>query len=602
MKNKVTCEVEIDSSLISGVLNVEIKQSLDDTHSFSIYLRQSVFLKDHPHDFLNKDITDQFLSKEVNISLQHDRGDNISFNGLITRVVLQSSKDFDHYILFEGEGLPAYLNGGVTRRTFVDRTLKEIVEEVGKSSNLPNPINVDPAFGGKIPFVMQYDETNFQFLRRLAYDFGEWFYFDGNELYFGKRNPPNESPEFTINGDQIASREAAMFAVGTNAWTYHDPENKMLTAEKPSDSSIFQDTGTAAVSLSENIYGTNHFFPNRPALMDFSNQSEVDSICDHYSQQHSIYLDTVSGHSIFPNLYPGADVKVNLHYPAQGDLSSNEPIKQDIGDFMVTSVTHQFGGNDDYRSVFRAVSAKTKVQPFAVVPPSPRVGNELAVVDDNQDKDGSGRVKCTFLWANPGGKHRKTNWIRMVSPYTADGDGFVWLPEKKSQVMIGFYQGSSYRPYIIGSLYHGKHQSQIGHSPNNNHYKQFLTASGNQVLFDDTKGKEFVLITNKHKKDAFFKISFTPVNKIILTCNGDIDLKATQNINMEADNISMKAGSKLSMEAGQEAEISTSNLKVSADSKADISSGGPMKIDSSATAEVSSGAVLTIKGSLVKIN
>ena len=600
MKNKVTCEVQIASKIVSGVLNVELNQSLDDAHSFSIYLKQSVFLKDQPYDFLNKSISDQFLSQEVFISFMHDTGDEVSFKGIVTRVVMQTSKDLDHYVLFEGEGMPVFLDGPRTRRTFVDKTLKEIVDQVKSKSNLPVSMEVSPVFGEKIPFVMQYDESIFQFLRRLAYDFGEWFYYDGNTIFFGKRDTPDESAQYTINGDQVASREAAMFAVGTDTWNYCDAENKMLASNKPTEDAIFQDAGKSAVTSADNIYSANHFSPNRPALMDLSNQSDVDNMAENYSQQHTIYLDSVSGQMFLPGLYPTAEVKINLHYPPQ-TRDSKEDIRQDVGDFMVTSVRHQYESNGDYRAMFRAVSANLKVQPFSTEPPKPRVNNELAVVEDNQDENGSGRIKCAFLWSDFAKEDCKTNWVRLMSPYTAKGDGFIWLPEKEAQVMIGFYQGSTYRPYIIGSLYHGKHESEIGHSPDDNYQKQFLTAAGNQVLFDDTKGKESVLITNINKKDDFFKISFDD-DKITLNCQGDIDIMAKQNINMEADNISIKAASKLNISAGQEAELSTSNLKVSADTKADITSGGSMKINSSAPAEVSSGAVLTIKGSMVKIN
>ncbi|MCH5688641.1 hypothetical protein LWM68_32950 [Niabella sp. W65] len=46
---------------------------------------------------------------------------------------------------------------------------------------------------------MQYDQTGFGFLSSLATRFGEWMFYDGEKLQFGKK-PEGNAIELTVPG------------------------------------------------------------------------------------------------------------------------------------------------------------------------------------------------------------------------------------------------------------------------------------------------------------------------------------------------------------------------------------------------------------------
>ena len=47
-------------------------------------------------------------------------------------------------------------------------------------------LELNPEFKETKDFICQYEESDFDFIRRLAYQYQEWMYFDGTKLIFGK--------------------------------------------------------------------------------------------------------------------------------------------------------------------------------------------------------------------------------------------------------------------------------------------------------------------------------------------------------------------------------------------------------------------------------
>ena len=89
-------------------------------------------------------------------------------------------------ILVRGFSPDYLLTDGMKRRTFVKATLRDIFSTILSAY----PANVltyelQPLHQAPLPFVAQYNESNFDFLSRLATEYGEWFYYDG-ERSFGR--------------------------------------------------------------------------------------------------------------------------------------------------------------------------------------------------------------------------------------------------------------------------------------------------------------------------------------------------------------------------------------------------------------------------------
>ena len=88
----------------------------------------------------------------------------------------------------QGTGHTMHINDMKKSRTFLDRDLQYIVREV-LPAETPGDFyqwaDMVPTYKKRIPYSAQYNETTFEYLKRLATRYGQWFYWDGMRLQFG---------------------------------------------------------------------------------------------------------------------------------------------------------------------------------------------------------------------------------------------------------------------------------------------------------------------------------------------------------------------------------------------------------------------------------
>ena len=126
------------------------------------------------------------------------------------------------------------------------------------------------------------------------------------------------------------------------------------------------------------------------------------------------------------------------------------------------------------------------------------IGLDSAVVVDNKDPEGLHRVKVEFPAVDD--TPPKSTWCRVASPMAGKDRGWVLLPEIGTEVVVGF-AGQSGTPVVLGSLYNGKEEKPpYANKDAKNNLRLIWTRSGNQLVFDDTSGKEAIGIGAKTSK------------------------------------------------------------------------------------------------------
>ena len=132
--------------------------------------------------------------KTVVIRMKHEfSGDESIFKGIITSIGMDGDKGVSGTLHYRGYSTTILLESGRTMDSFTDATLGEIVSEVVEKYGNGISIVNNPAFKSRIPYVQMQEESAYEFLRRLAWQYGEWFYYNGQVLYFG--NPYKEKDE-----------------------------------------------------------------------------------------------------------------------------------------------------------------------------------------------------------------------------------------------------------------------------------------------------------------------------------------------------------------------------------------------------------------------
>jgi uncharacterized protein involved in type VI secretion and phage assembly len=218
----------------------------------------------------------------------------------------------------------------------------------------------------------------------------------------------------------------------------------------------------------------------------------------------------------------------------------------ELGEYLITQVSHQLTNGNQYTSTFKAIAGDTHIIPTPILP-APPCEPQLAIVRKNDDPQRQGRVRVQFLWQKG---DNMTDWIRVMTPDAGSGDktaknrGFVFVPEVGDQVMVGFQDGNASAPFVLGSLFHGKNSSAQG-GGKDNFVKTIQTRSGHTIEFDDEADGTHIIIRD------------TGGNEICLDTKGkSITITATENITLKAKNIDLTASENVSISAGENVNTS----------------------------------------------
>jgi uncharacterized protein involved in type VI secretion and phage assembly len=169
-----------------------------------------------------------------------------------------------------------------------------------------------------------------------------------------------------------------------------------------------------------------------------------------------------------------------------------------------------------------------------------------ALVVDLVDPDSRGRIKVKFPGFGEDGAS-VTAWATLLSPYADKDQGLEILPEKDSQVVVGFEAGDPTRPYIVGCCWNGVATlPEAASQPNNK--RLIKTRSGSVLEFDDTQGaaKVTVKMQSGHKlvmDDAAQEVSLTHSNGCLVKMDiaGTVTITANLSVDVNASIINLKA-------------------------------------------------------------
>jgi uncharacterized protein involved in type VI secretion and phage assembly len=260
-------------------------------------------------------------------------------------------------------------------------------------------------------------------------------------------------------------------------------------------------------------------------------------------------------------------------------------------------------------------------------------GVVAAVVTNNQDPDGLGRIKLKFPWLSD---ENETDWVRMTTFMAGLERGAFFLPEVDDEVLVAFEHGDINCPYIIGALWNGTAKPPLDNGDGKNNIRSITSRSGHEIIFCDdeegskenleihTKAGHKVMLDDASGAEMILIVDKTESNKITIdSANNAIAIEAAGPFTVLADTVELEAGTSLTlkapdiivdasgsveiktgdlkMEGSSSAALKTADLKMEGSSGAEIKSAS-VKVEGSGATEVKSGGILTLKGSMTQIN
>jgi len=416
--------------------DLKLSQKMADHHYFSFVWQYTGKAVINPVD--QAKAIRSYNGNEVIFTFKSLTGIRLMSKGIITKLTSADLNGSAVNLHVNGISHTIVLDDRPKSRTYLERGMDDIVVDI--LSEGPTEFyqreSIRSTYLKEFNYMAQYNESNFNFLKRLAFRYGQWFYFDGMRMQFGQLK---NSKIKLINGASMHNFkiEANMTAHGISlgGYDYNNTENIRNASERTSNGSkdsfavnVGYNQGTVSqLDLSLGIYTNNA-----------QNKQELEEMVELHTAGSDANSAYYSGVSYFP-LGLGQIFTI-VNQTAEHHL-------------VCIEVTHRSEVHGNYTCEFKAIPDDVAAPHYTNVHAFAKAETQPAKIRDNNDPYGLGRVRVDFFW---GAGSKSSQWIRVIQNYAGSGRGSYWRPEKDDEVLVSFEGGNAQKPYVIGSHYNGK--------------------------------------------------------------------------------------------------------------------------------------------------
>ena len=576
--------IQIDGADISQPLNDALSAIEVDS---SLYMPSMFVMRLDDPALAWVDDSSLAIGAAIKISMvASDQSESAVFDGEITALEPEFSKEGFSYTVVRGYDKAHRLQRVRATKTFLQMSDSDIASAIASAAGLSGTCDATTTVND---YVLQDNETHYEFLNRLARRNGFVVMVAGTTLQFGK--PPGSTSaavEMTFGSDGFFDFRPRLTAAAqadsakVYGWDVTQKQSIVGTASTPNSiNSIGSDGHTAASKFGAT---------GDLAIVDagVKDQGAADSSAMALLSRARTGDITAEGQcSGHPALIPGAKVSIS-------NLGTRFS-----GTYTVTRSVHRYDSIDGYVTHIEVNNGSGETA-TDLVGGGPHTGMRSAsernvvvgVVTNNSDSEGSlGRVKVSFPWMPPDGSTPiESAWARLAVPMGGNSMGIMFYPEVNDEVLVAFDHGDPTRPYIIGALWNGQDATPIAQSTavvSGKVVQRIIkTRAGHTILFDDSDSAAGIKIIDSATKNTLTIDSVG--GKFTIVADKEVDIKTTT----PTTEISMTGG---------KVTVKAQNISVEADAQLELKSSGTIKM-SGPTIQIEGSGMTEIKGGVIKLN
>ena len=525
--------ISIGKKSLSSFISLQIEQNIGKHHRFQMSVELETGSNRYVHninsskDWLGESIVVKAANKPI-------------FVGVVTNVQLHREGSDFGCIIVSGYSATYRMETAHSCFSWNDTTIGNVVKKLCAEAKVQLELN--PAFKETKDFICQYEESDFDFIRRLAHQYQEWMYFDGTKLIFGK--PRKLADPIRLEyGTTLSSLDIGLqtLARSEQVFSYHSGADREMQRMTPNLAYGHDKLAGEAFRASLGMFSK----PARQhALPRISNETELVNYMGRKQAAETAETHYITAESQVPTLRVGSVISLYSSFLKRvGDLS-----EESLGDFIIIEITHEVSQGSYYKNRFKAIPATLKALPSPKVR-MPLAETQMATVLSNADPEGKGRVRVRMNWQTEG---MQTGWVRVMTPDGGSSSdvksnrGFVFIPEVGDQVLLGFRHGDPARPYVMGSLFNG---TTGGGGLEGNHMKSLTTRSGHTIKLNDSLSS--LGITIKDIKGNSIHIDSVG-DDIIINAKRNITINAGETFTVNCKNANILAEESINMNAEQD--------------------------------------------------
>lgn len=437
------------------------------------------------------------------------------------------------YVEFAIEVAPAFEALRLTRdrRLFNDRSARQVVETVLGEHR----ISIDAGRYGPSPtrpYIVQHDESDFDLVTRLLADEGKFYFF---------------------RYDEGAAPFKHRMVLAGDTQGYYDGEPFELSFRRDHLMRGLSDLQMGYQSAPAKVVTHDYDFKKPGNLTPVNSPSKLDWAAKQGQvfQWATGYEDVASGQERAKLRVEAAETGAVVmrgvgNYSAMAPAArfhvDDERLQPRERHIVVRSVSHEVfdpyssdEGEPSFHQSFEAQPSAQVFRPAKSSTPATARGPQTAVVLDQNDPDGFGRIKVRFHWDHTG---HSTCWVRVVQQWAGDGIGAQFVPRPGMEVLVDFIDGRVDRPVVVGCFYNGRNKHSFAVPANLTQAGWRTAGEGglvNELLFEDKGGGEeiYMLAGRNWRRDVKNDELATITNRQ-QTKAKTIDTEGTETINVHA--------------------------------------------------------------------
>lgn len=473
----------------------------------------------------------RLLGQPMSVRLRRNDGGERHFNGICSRVA-EGGHD-ERFTEYHLELVPPlwFLTRRVQSRIFQNKSVTDVIGEV--LAGLEYVISLDRERKPR-DYIVQYDETDFDFISRLMEEEGIYYFFEDEGMRHTVVMADSPSAHKPLPGNSVLPFRPTVDAKQSGAFVYEWEKSHELTSGRfitrdhsfeltgkttEHDSRVPESVRFGKVTHRFNVEGQERLevydFPG-----GFARQFDAYNPAGDPRGGHEGRVDEEGG--IRAALHASRAVSgalavrgaSRLRNLASGYTFSLQGHPNADGTYVLTEVHHRGrfeietggGGSDFYENTFSCIPSDVPYRPRKKTGRPVIAGPQTATVTSPDGEeiytDPLGRVKVRFHWDRcdqaPPDSPDSTCWVRVAQMWAGSNWGSVFIPRVGMEVVVLFEQGDPDRPIIVGCLYNNQNLPPFT-LPDKKNISGIVTDStvdgkgGQNVLtFDDTKGKEVI--------------------------------------------------------------------------------------------------------------
>ncbi len=393
-------------------------------------------------------------------------------------------------------------------------------------------------------YILQNNESDFEFLKRRARRIGYEFFIKESKLYFRKPKQDQSeaiSLEWGVDLKSFRPRLTTVEQVSEVEVRGWDPAKKREIVGRAT-------RGVGGVKVGETRSGGDvakeAWEKAKLTIVDqpVTSQREAEELAQ--AKLDSIASSFIEGEAL---AFGRGEIQAGRVVELQG-LGSRFR-----GKYYVTAARHTYNRRDGHMVRF-TLSRKQGVTVRELIETrSPRPmgqGVVIGIVTNNRDPEGWGRVKVKFPWLE---ENVESDWARIASPMAGKERGFYYLPEVNDEVLVAFEHGDMRFPYIIGALWNGKDtpikkNSEVVGSDGKVNQRIIKSRTGHTIILDDSMDKPGISIIDKTGNNKII-IESNP-NNMNIEIQGNLTIKAMGTIKMQGNMIEIDGGPMVTVKGG----------------------------------------------------